>query len=175
MKRGSTRLRTRSKRGQTRKSPSESATLFPVGEIKKGIDKMMWVVTATSIGVKRWTPYESTILNGFRPLTVEYIKKHAGDKILFYEREYSTAWPKRSTTNNSSFIPTGNTLVRKSVKINGLKTLSKTTIPDNTLVGIEGFLTLGKINMGVSFLQVDSKNKFAVSSNVMNVEAFVKV
>ncbi len=37
-----------------RQSPSQSATLFPVGTKKKGNDKNMWVVTKTKNGIKRW-------------------------------------------------------------------------------------------------------------------------
>lgn len=37
-----------------RPSPSESATLFEVGEIKKGNDGGRWIVTINCNGVKRW-------------------------------------------------------------------------------------------------------------------------
>lgn len=38
----------------TRKSPEESATIFPVGKIKTGNDGNRWVVKKASNGVKRW-------------------------------------------------------------------------------------------------------------------------
>jgi hypothetical protein len=38
----------------TRKSPEESATIFPVGKVKTGNDGNKWVVKKTSNGVKRW-------------------------------------------------------------------------------------------------------------------------
>jgi len=39
---------------KNRPSPAESATLFPVGEIKPGNDDDLWIVFQTSQGVKRW-------------------------------------------------------------------------------------------------------------------------
>jgi len=35
-------------------SPSESATLFPIGKLKKGNDGKMWKVTLISNNQKRW-------------------------------------------------------------------------------------------------------------------------
>jgi len=37
-----------------RPSPSESATLFPIGKLKKGNDGKMWKVTLISNNQKRW-------------------------------------------------------------------------------------------------------------------------
>jgi hypothetical protein len=37
-----------------RKSPTESATMFGIGDIKKGNDGNMWKIIATSSGVHRW-------------------------------------------------------------------------------------------------------------------------
>ena len=39
-----------------RKSPAESATLFPEGTQKKGQDGKEWVVATTKAGVHRWVP-----------------------------------------------------------------------------------------------------------------------
>ena len=49
----------RTKRKTDRKSPSESATLFPKGKKKKGNDGNMWIVTVTKKGVHRWSKYKS--------------------------------------------------------------------------------------------------------------------
>ena len=49
----------RTKRKTDRKSPSESATLFPKGTKKKGNDGNMWVITVTKKGVHRWSKYKS--------------------------------------------------------------------------------------------------------------------
>jgi hypothetical protein len=43
-----------SKTEKIRKSPSESATKFSVGTIKKGNDGNMWKIIATAAGVHRW-------------------------------------------------------------------------------------------------------------------------
>ena len=37
-----------------RKSPKQSATLFEVGNKKKGLDGGMWIIKQTKNGVKRW-------------------------------------------------------------------------------------------------------------------------
>ena len=39
---------------KVRKSPSESATKFSVGFVKKGNDRNMWKIVATAAGVHRW-------------------------------------------------------------------------------------------------------------------------
>jgi hypothetical protein len=44
-----------SKTKKVRKGPSESATKFSVGFVKKGNDGNMWKVSATAAGVHRWT------------------------------------------------------------------------------------------------------------------------
>jgi hypothetical protein len=41
-----------------RKSPTESATKFPVGEKKKGNDGNLWIVKKTKTGVKKWIKIE---------------------------------------------------------------------------------------------------------------------
>ncbi len=39
---------------KTRKSPTESATLFTLGTIMKGNDGNMWIITETKTNIKRW-------------------------------------------------------------------------------------------------------------------------
>jgi len=41
----------------SRPSPSESATLFKVGTIKKGNDGNMWIIKETVNGIKKWIKY----------------------------------------------------------------------------------------------------------------------
>ena len=43
-----------------RKSPSESATIFSIGDIKKGNDGNTWKIIATSSGVHRWQKVTNT-------------------------------------------------------------------------------------------------------------------
>jgi hypothetical protein len=44
-----------SKTEKIRKSPSESATMFSIGTVKKGNDGNMWKIIATASGVHRWS------------------------------------------------------------------------------------------------------------------------
>jgi hypothetical protein len=44
-----------SKTEKIRKSPSESATMFSIGTVKKGNDGNMWKIIATTSGVHRWS------------------------------------------------------------------------------------------------------------------------
>jgi MoxR-like ATPase len=46
----------------TRPSPSDSATMYPVGTVKRGNDGNHWTVTANSAGIQRWVRY-----NGVHP------------------------------------------------------------------------------------------------------------
>lgn len=47
----------------SRPSPSESATNFKTGTIKKGNDKNMWIVTENINNVKRWKLYDKKKIN----------------------------------------------------------------------------------------------------------------
>ena len=73
------------------------------------------------------------------------------------------------------FKPTGNAIIGKKVLNNWLKT-QQPPIKDNTYFNIEGYISFDNDqnikNMTLSSLQVDSKNKKIVSSNLMNVESF---
>lgn len=44
-----------SKTEKIRKSPSESATMFSIGTVKKGNDGNMWKIIATASGIHRWS------------------------------------------------------------------------------------------------------------------------
>jgi hypothetical protein len=154
---------------KVRKGPSESASDFPEGTIKQGNDKESWVIKKVSNGSQRWMPYNSTELFGYKPLTVDYLAKHIGRTITVYERGYEDTWPKnfpKGTSSIHKFTPTGNALLGKKVLEGWLKTQSP-QIKNNTMFFIEGTDVLP--------LQVDSKNKTLVSSNLINSEAFVKV
>jgi hypothetical protein len=162
---------------KVRKSPEESAIEFPIGTIKKGNDKNKWVITQTASGVKRWSPYTSVELNGYKALTVNYLKKNIGKEIKVYEREYKDTWVKKSEKMfRSTFIPTGNAVSGKNFTVieNWLKT-QKPEIKDNTIFGIEGNLKYPGEKINLVSLQVDSKNKSLVSSNIINMEAFIKI
>jgi hypothetical protein len=46
---------TKTEKSNVRKGPSESATAFSVGTVKKGNDGNMWKIIATAAGVHRWS------------------------------------------------------------------------------------------------------------------------
>ena len=49
-----------SKTEKVRKGPSESATKFSIGFVKKGNDGNMWKIVATTTGVHRWSKISSS-------------------------------------------------------------------------------------------------------------------
>ena len=57
-----------------RKSPTESATMFSIGNVKKGNDGNMWKIVATSSGVHRWQKVTSAHSKTIKK------SKHADDK-----------------------------------------------------------------------------------------------
>ena len=50
-----------SKTEKVRKGPSESATKFSIGFVKKGNDGNMWKIVATTTGVHRWSKISSSL------------------------------------------------------------------------------------------------------------------
>ena len=61
-----------------RKSPTESATMFGIGDIKKGNDGNTWKIIATSSGVHRWqkiTNTRSKTIKKSKRVDDKYIKK----------------------------------------------------------------------------------------------------
>lgn len=156
------------KNKSSRKSPSESATTFPEGSIGEGNDKQKWVVKKVGKS-QRWVPYESAELFGYRALTVSYLAKFIGKPLKVYEREYTTLWPGKSKTKLDSFtfIPSGDAGYTKNKKlIEGWLKTQKPAIKDKTSFSIDGL---------PFSLQVDSINKTLVSSNIMNMETFIKI
>jgi hypothetical protein len=158
-----------SKTRKIRKGPSESASEFPEGTIRVGNDKLGWVIKKVYGDVKRWVSVSSVELFGYKTLTVDYLAKHINKTITVYEREYKDTWPKsfskESTAYIHKFTPTGNAVEGKKVLTDWLKTQSP-KIKNNSMFFIENKEGLN--------LQVDSKDKISVSSNIMNTEAFVK-
>ena len=172
----------------TRPSPSDSATLYSEGTIKKGGDGNLWVVKNNKKGIAKWTPYNSVELNGLKPLTVDFIAKNIGKELTIYERDYSDKWPKKTDSGmyKLQWIANGDVEYRNNNKSKSknksgiiskwLSNKNRETIKDNTM-----FFLLGSGNwyydkeLSTMSLQVDSKNKMHVSSNIMNREAFVSI
>jgi hypothetical protein len=169
----------------SRKSPTESATAFTVGTIKKGNDKEYYVVTKTNNGVQRWIP-KINALNKMKLLTIDYLSKNINKPIKLYLREYLSEWPKKSdwvtnipTHTTIIFKPTGNAILGKKVLDGWLKTKDTKDIKEKSDFSIEGYINFypsdKTSNLMLSSLQVDTKNKKIVSVNLMNTEVFVMV
>jgi hypothetical protein len=169
-----------------RKGPSESATLFPEGTIKRGNDNHMWVIKKGSGGISRWVHADSAILNGFTRLTVDYAAKHVGKSITIYTSEYKDTWPKKSdwikkpdsTYSVMKFIPSGDAIKEKT-KLEGWLKTQKPPIKRGTHFYLDGPLyicTTSKCDdYLVNSIQVDSVNGQHLSPNLMNIVAYVKV
>ncbi len=158
-----------------RKSPMSSATEHKVGTIMKGNDYQYWVVDKTSNGTHRWVPSLNAEINNMKLLTIDYLAKNINKPIKLYCREYSSAWPKKTDKNIYiiKFTPTGNALIGKKILVDWLKT-RKPLIPDRSKFSIEGYINfyIKKEDVQLSSLQVDTKNKKQVSTNLMNTEVF---
>jgi len=162
-----------------RKSPSESATSMREGTIHRGNDGQYWVIKKASNGVPRWMPYLTVELNGFKALTVDYLAKNIGKEIEIYERGYMGEWPKQGDRDlmKLRWVANGHAqyLKQKTILENWL-TKKKPEIKDRSVFSLLGNGDWYKGgDLSEMSLQVDSKNKKIVSSNVMNMEAFVKV
>lgn len=168
---------------QTRKqrlSPTESATLFPEGTIRKGNNGRHWVVKKTATGVFRWVPEESATLHGFRKLTVDFMKTMIGKEIAIYLREYTDVWPTKTTIEKKPslrFIPSGDARVGKTIFNNWLHTRQPSVKSGQKfeIIGTGCYDEGGKNVFEEMTLLLDSKNGQDVSPNLMNTEAFVQV
>lgn len=152
---------------------------MPEGTIHRGNDGQRWVIKKAANGTPRWMPYITVEMNGFKALTTDYLAKNIGKEIEIYERGYMDTWPKQGDHDLQKlrWIPSGNAkyLKQNNVLENWLKT-QKPEIKQGTVFMVlgDGDWYGGK-EMSEMSLQVDSKNKKIVSSNVMNMEAFAKV
>ena len=173
------------KKVSERDSPSESATAFSVGTIKKGNDGNQYVVTETSNKTHRWVPTINAEMNNMKLLTIDYLAKNINKPIKLYLREYRGEWPKKNDWSRKDpthgimiFKPTGNAIIGKKILDNWLKT-RKPEIKERSQFNVEGFLSFSVSNkesdFSLSSLQVDSKNKKVVSYNLMNTEVFIEL
>jgi hypothetical protein len=174
------------KASKDRKGPSESATAFPEGTIKRGNDTHDWLVKKGATGISRWVPINSASLNGFSRLTVDYAAKHLGKPITIYCSEYKDAWPKKndwvkkpdSTYIIMNFTPSGDAIKEKTNLKGWLKT-QKPSIKRSTHFYLDGPLYMCPTSKCDDYLidrlQVDSLGGQILSPNLMNTVAYVKV
>ena len=158
-------------RKNTRKGPSESATVFPEGTIEFGNDKQRWVVVKNVKNIQRWVPLASTTLFGYTPLTAKYLADNIDKPITVYEREMKGKWPtKRGDFDvKYTFTPSGDAERDDTVYKNWLKT-RKPPVKENDLFVIRGSMR-GDLNVA---LKVAPRPGELVSSNLMNTDAFVR-
>ena len=142
---------------------------------------------------------EKAVLNGFRKFTVGYAAKNINKPIILYTREYDKMWPARNawtkeagnaenTYSRMKFIPNGDAgILRKKKKfVNWLNTRSP-SIKEGTHFYIDGetfFCNNNAQRMSpytcdpdeflADGLQVDTKGKQILSTNLINTEVFVK-
>ena len=165
-------------------SPSESATIFNVGTIKRGNDGNSYVVTETSNKTQRWVPTINADINNMKLLTIDYLAKNINKPIKLYLREYRNDWAKKNDWSKKDpthgiiiFKPTGNAIMGKKILPNWLKT-RKPEIKDRSQFSIEGYFSFSGSNkesdFSLSSLQVDTKNKKVVSYNLMSTEVFIE-
>lgn len=157
-------------------SPTESATDFEEGTIKRGNDRHQWVVKKSLNGVPRWTPFLTTKLFGLQPLTVDILAKHIGKEVKIYHREYGSMFPRVTDKNlyTLTFISSGDAkyLKRKAVFPNWLKTRQP------AIDFKKSFSILGKIQYKKDEDFEDSALSAGpnlVSLNFMNTECFIQV
>ena len=156
--------KTRKNRG--RKSPQESATKFHLGVIKFASNDQRWTITETKNNVKRWSPFHSTRLFGFAPLTRKMLVKN--EPIDVYERQGNIDyWPTKLSDFDVKYTFTGS----GEAEINGkIIPLSKVNIKKTDICIAKGTIVSkdygGTLQVGPNGL---------VSTNLMNSDAFVKL
>ena len=142
---------------------------------------------------------DKAILNGFRKFTVDYAAKHIGKPLILYTREYGSKWPARNawtkaagnadnTYSRMKFIPNGDAgIFRKKKKFVNWLTTRSPPIKEGTHFYVDGetFICNNKAQRASPYdcdpdefladgLQVDTKDKQTLSTNLMNTEVFVK-
>jgi len=164
---------TSSKIKKERKSPSTSATLFPVGTIDLGNNNHKWVIKKNKKGIKHWAPYYSTSLYGYTPLTAKILKKNIDKPIMIYERQSQSTWPKNKNDFDVKYLfkASGDAELNNKVFSNWLK--NKTyKVKKNDIFIIKGKMKSKDID---SSIQVSPLPDELISTNLMNTDAFVKI
>jgi hypothetical protein len=158
---------------KNRKSPSESATLFAEGTIKFAGKRERWVVSATKQGVKRWIPFHSGTLFGYKPLTAKILSKHINKPIDVFERASLDKWPSEPSDFDVryTFTASGDAVRDNKIFKNWLKT-KKPAVRNDDLFLISGEMKSKDLNVSI---QVAPEPGELISTNLMNTDAFVKI
>ena len=162
-------------RKKDRKAPQISATTQPEGTIEFGRGTERYVVKKTSTNVKRWVPFHSATLFGFRPLTAKILAKHINTPLTVYERQLSSTWP--STTKDFDvkyvFTASGDAELRGKEYKNWLKNKTPAVKKSDILI-IKGQMKSKELGTD-STIQVAPLPGELISTNLMNTDAFVRV
>lgn len=81
----------------TRKAPSDSATLFKRGTVKKGNDGNKWIIVADARGVQRWRKINAAAKPN--PRTVK-TRRGKSARLLAMEADPDTVWGKNKPLEN---------------------------------------------------------------------------
>jgi hypothetical protein len=76
----------------TRKGPSQSATLFKEGTIKKGNDGNKWIIVTNKLGVRRWQKIGSN--SNTMKIKLKTKTKTKSNRVLKMEADPDTVWGK---------------------------------------------------------------------------------
>ncbi len=140
-----------SKFGKKKRLPSVSATKYPVGTIKTGLDKKKWIVKLTSKGVKRW---------------VHLLKKRKGNSFKFGKPVYSG--------NQHEFINT--LLERERLKNENKEALIKQIEKEIKVAEkiIEKYPENDTLKRRALRLLSDVKRKLVTALTVENLKTFIR-
>jgi predicted secreted protein len=75
---------------KTRKAPSESATLFTSGTVKKGSDGNKWMIVTNNRGTRRWQKIK----------TNTHKKQRKSARVLAIETDHESVWGKNKPLEN---------------------------------------------------------------------------
>jgi hypothetical protein len=76
----------------TRKGPSQSATLFKEGTVKKGNDGNKWIIVTNKLGVRRWQKIGSN--SNTMKMKLKTKTKTKSNRVLKMEADPDTVWGK---------------------------------------------------------------------------------
>lgn len=76
----------------TRKGPSQSATLFKEGTVKKGNDGNKWIIVTNKLGVRRWQKMGSN--SNTMKIKLKTKTKTKSNRVLKMEADPDTVWGK---------------------------------------------------------------------------------
>jgi hypothetical protein len=167
--------------------PCVNARLYNQGTILRGQDNNKWVAKFNSDNnIMEWHEFAKIELDGYRALTVEYIRQNIGKEICIYERESKYGkWPNAVDSYLYKLVWTPNgdamSMVDGIIMRNWLITQNP-PILDDTIFLLFGFgnghcySSNSDCNseMFEMALQVNSKDKKSISSSIDRLDAFVR-